>query len=541
MEKKRRNEYLHIGRASDLSGSDRTLYRFFETIPGILSVGTLIVFIILSFFIPKIVAYFTIGFSAYWLFKTIFLTIHLRHSFHRLRHNLTIDWSERLTKLRADDVHHVVIFPFYKEPYEVLYESVRALAESRFNTKQIAVVLGAEERAGTEAYEIAQRVQEAFQDTFLEIIITVHPADIVGEIAGKGSNIAHAAREATKRVVDTHGFAYENVLVSAFDADTVIYPDYFSCVTWNFLTTEDAQHASFQPVPLYNNNIWSSPTLSRILAYSSTFWQLIQQERPERLSTFSSHAIPLKALVEADYWQRNMVNEDSRIFFNLFMHYDGNYRVVPILYPVSMDANVGPGFFSTASRLYKQHLRWMYGSAENIPYLMFHFIKNSRIPLRKKIHLLGVHIEGAWSLAVQPLFLFAVGWLPLLIGGAAFNATVLSYNLPIISSWFLTAAMLGLVFLAIYGMRLMPVRPKNHSRFAFVRLWLQWLLVPFTMIIFSAIPGIEAQLRLAFKKYIGFWVTPKSRENNTEGNPSVLSNRRMEQTLFTPKSREGNV
>lgn len=123
--------------------------------------------------------------------------------------------------------------------------------------------------------------------------------------------------------------------------------------------------------------------------------------------------------------------------------------------------------------------------------------------------MLFVYIEGAWSLAVQPLFLFAIGWLPLLIGGDAFNATVLSYNLPIVSSWFLTAAMFGLIFLAIYGMQLIPKRPKDSKGASPLTMILQWLLVPLTMVIFSSIPGLEAQIRLAFKKYLGFWVTPK--------------------------------
>ena len=340
----------------------------------------------------------------------------------------------------------------------------------------------------------------------------MHPKNQIGEIPGKGSNIAYAARESTERIINARGIPHEKVIVSAFDSDSVVYADYFSCLTWNFLTSDNPLRASFQPVPLYNNNIWSAPMLSRVLGYSSTFWQMIQQERPERLSTFSSHAVPLIPLIEANYWQRNMVNEDSRIFFNLFMYYDGDYDVVPISYPISMDANVGRTFFQTVKNLYKQHHRWSYGSAENIPYLLFHFIKNPRIPFVKKIRLSLVHIEGAWSLAVQPLILFAVGWLPLLIGGSAFNTSVLSYNLPIVSSWFLTAAMFGLIFLAVYSLQLIPKNPKNESLRTRIPMVFQWILVPFTMVIFSSIPGLDAQIRLAFGKYLGFWNTPKFRE-----------------------------
>ncbi len=504
-------QYLHIGRAADLEGADRTLYRLLEWLPATLSVGTLALFVVLSFVNPAVVAYFTIAFAAYWLFKTVFLTIHLHHNFKRLRHNAKLPWTERLANLNYQDITHVVLFPFYKEPYEVLRESVQAVATANYDAQRIVIVLAAEERAGPGALETARRLQQEFQPTFLEVLVTVHPAVIPGEIIGKGSNIAFAAEQATRLVVDARGLDHARVLVSAFDSDTVVFPDYFASLTWHFLTVEDPLRASYQPVPLYNNNIWTAPLLSRILAYSSTFWQMIQQERPEQLSTFSSHAVPLSSLIDVGYWQRNMVSDDSRIFFNLFMRYDGDYRVVPLSYPVSMDANVAPSLWGTVVNLYKQHRRWMYGSAENVPYLLFHFLKNPNIPLGKKIKMTFTHVEGAWSLAVQPMFLFAVGWLPLLIGGPAFNATVLSYNLPIVSSWFLTAAMLGLVFLAAYGMRLIPARPVGKTWVASATMVLQWIFVPLTMVFFSSIPGLEAQIRLASARYLGFWVTPKQR------------------------------
>ncbi len=104
-----------------------------------------------------------------------------------------------------------------------------------------------------------------------------------------------------------------------------------------------------------------------------------------------------------------------------------------------------------------------------------------------------------------------MGWLPLFIGGHTFNATVLSYNLPIVATWFLTLAMSGLVASSIFFMYLVPQRPHEYSWRRSITMALQWILVPFTMVIFSAIPGLDAQVRLLFGKYLGFWVTPKNR------------------------------
>lgn len=507
------NAYIHVGRASDLTGRDRLIYRLFEMLPGFLSLGTLIGLVLLAIFAPTVAAYFSIFFSGYWVFKTVFLSVHLGHNFRRLKHNMSIDWQERLQNLKYQDILHVVIFPFAHEPYAVLKESVQALADSRFPKNQIAVVLAAEERAGAHATEVAERVRKEFEGVFTDIVVTVHPDGVSGELAGKGANISYAAEEARKRIVDARGADYAKTVVSAFDADTVIYPDYFGCLTWYYLTEDDPTRASFQPVPLYNNNIWDAPILSRVLAYSSTFWQMIQQEMPERLTTFSSHAASMKALYEAGYWQKNVVSEDSRIFFNLFIRYDGNYRVVPISYPISMDANVSKNWLGTVGALYRQHRRWSYG-AENVAYLLFNFLKNPRIPFRKKWQQAYIQIEGFWSLTTHPLILFVVGWLPIWIGGHEFNASVLSYNLPIVATWFLTIAMFGLVVSSVFYMRLVPERPRKYSIGRSISMALQWILVPLTMVVFSAVPGLDAQIRLLTGNYLGFWVTPKMRKES---------------------------
>ena len=120
-----------------------------------------------------------------------------------------------------------------------------------------------------------------------------------------------------------------------------------------------------------------------------------------------------------------------------------------------------------------------------------------------------VQVEGFWSLVTNPLILFTLGWLPLVIGGNDFNNTILSYNLPIVARSLLTVAMLGLIVSAIISISLLPKRDNDQSKKDYVYMALQWILVPFTMIVFSAIPGLDSQTRLLFGKSLGFWVTPK--------------------------------
>jgi hypothetical protein len=506
--------YFHVAHARDLMGKDRILYRFLEMIPGLLTWGTFILIVALSFYKPIWAAYFIIIFDLYWLLKTIHLSIHHYHNWKRMKHNIKQDWQALLSNMKYEHLWHLVILPFYKESYEVLDTTLNSLIGSRYKNKKLIVVLASEERAGPEAQEIALKIKNKYESHFGHFLITTHPKDIPGEIIGKGPNITHATEQARVEILDKNSIPYDNVIVSAFDIDTVIWPHYFSCLTWHYLTVPDPSKCSFQPVPLYNNNLWESPAISRVAAMTSTFWQMIQQERPEKLVTFSSHSIPFNSLYKVGYWQKNMISDDSRIFWNLYFANNGDYYVVPISYPVSMDANLSPKFWTTFKNIYKQHLRWMWG-VENIPYMLFGFIKNKSISFKKKVHQSIIQLEGFWSLATNPIMILVLGWLPIVLGGPAFRDTVLSYNLPNITRDLMTIATMGLILSAIIASSLVPPMPKGYKKrkrrwFAMI---IQWIMVPFTIVIFGSLPGIHAQTRLLLGKYIGaFWVTPKHRK-----------------------------
>ncbi len=501
--------YLHIGRADNLSQKDRLIYRILEILPGAISWGSILLLVFLSWFLPAWAAFFIIAFDIYWLIKTAYLSMHLRANWKRMKHNISLDWSKRLENMKYDDIWQMIILPFYKEDTAVISGTVESLIASQWNKERMIVVLACEARAGEEAKNRAEEIFKKYGNTFGKFIITIHPENSPGEMAGKGSNIAFAAEDARKRILDENSIKYEDVLVSAFDIDTLVYHQYFLCLTWNFLTAENPYRSSFQPVPVYNNNIWAAPSFSRVVATSGTFWQMIQQERPERLATFSSHSISFKTLYDIGYWQKNMVSEDSRIFWNAFVYYDGDYKVVPLSYPVSMDANLASSFWETVRNTYKQQRRWAWG-VENIPYILFAFLKNKKIPFRRKVNLSFVQLEGFWSLATNPIIIFLLGWLPLTLGGEAFNKTLLSYNLPIITRDLMALAMVGLVLSVIVSMSFLPPRPKHRSKFTYFFMVIQWALVPLTINIFGSIPALDAQTRLMFGKYMGFWVTPKN-------------------------------
>ncbi len=503
--------YYRVGNASGLSGKDRIIYRFFEMFPGIMAWITIIGIFVLSFYKPFYSAIFIIVFDVYWLLKTVYLSIYLRQNWKKTKHNISADWKEKLSNLKYGRIYHMVLLPFYNESYEIVEKSLTSLLSCEYDNKKIIVVLSGEERNKKHCLDTINKVKSEFDGRFGHLLCVIHPSGIPGDVPGKGSNISYSAEEARKEILDKNNISYEDVIVSAFDIDTVPYPQYFECVTWNFLTAEDPMHASFQPIPIFNNNIWEAPSLSRVVAFSATFWQMIQQERPDILSTFSSHSVCFKTLYDVGYWQRNIVSEDSRIFWSSLLAYDGNYRVIPISYPVSMDANLSDSFWKTAKNIYKQQRRWAWG-VENGPFLFFGFLKNKKISIYTKIKFVFTLLEGYWSLSTNPIILFFLGWLPVLLGGREFNYSILSYNLPMLTRTMMTLSMLGLFLCAAIAASFIPRAPEGYSGWRKTMMFVQWIITPITIIIFGALPAIDAQTRLMLGKYMGFWVTPKYRK-----------------------------
>ena len=507
--------YLKIGRAADLKDpKERLFFRILEIIPGVFSLGTLLAVILLSWLWPMWAALFIIPFVVYWLLRTIYFSFHISSTYKKMRENEKKDWLALLRDMPGGkwrDIYHLIIIPRYREPLEIIRSVFASLLKSDYPKDRLIVVLACEERMAKEAHALGADIEQEFGNKFFKLLITYHPADLPGEIMGKGANDAWGTRRAQEEIIDPLHIPYENIIVSDLDADTCVYPKYFSCLTHYYLTADSPTRSSFQPIPLYNNNIWQAPSISRVFAFSATFWQMMCQERPEKLITFSSHSMSFKALVDVDFRQVNVVSDDSRIFWQCFLRYDGDYKVVPMYYPIAMDANVASSFWRTMKNIYKQQRRWAYGAGE-MAYFVFGFFKNKKIPLRTEISLTWTIFEGHWSWATTSFVIFFLGWLPVVLGGDEFNRTMLSYNLPLLTSRLLTVSMLGLLGSAYSSLILLPPRPPVYGRRKYLFFILEWFLLPVIMIFFTALPALDAQIRWMLGKYMGFWATEKTRK-----------------------------
>jgi hypothetical protein len=494
-------------------------YRTLEIIPGLNVWLTFIATIALSIISPLYGIYFVIIFDVYFVLRITYTLIFLIISWFKYRRASKVNWWSFLKHTHHkhwEEYHHIVFLPTAGEPFEVVDNTFYNLAhKTKYKQKKMILVLAGEEPFEKEFLQIASQIKEKYEDIFYKIIVTVHPKDLPGEIRGKGSNLYHAGYE-VKKYIDEKNFDYKKLIVSTFDIDTLSHPDYFAYLTHKFISHRDPYRASFQPMAFYHNNIWESDPITRVVANSTTFWLLTDLARPERLFTFSSHSMSWQALVDIGFWQNNIVTEDSRIFLQCLIHYDGDYEVVPMHIPVSMNTVYVGNLWRSLVNQYKQMRRWAYG-VEHFPYMIWQFSKNKKIPLSKKIVYTWNQTEGVYTWATAPMLIFFMGYLPLYLAEKQGLTSVLTQNAPLMLENLMHSGMLGMILIALMSVFILPPMPrKNHGSkftipFKYSMMLLQWLLFPVTMIIFGSIPAIDAQTRLMLGKYLGFWVTEKKK------------------------------
>jgi hypothetical protein len=231
--------------------------------------------------------------------------------------------------------------------------------------------------------------------------------------------------------------------------------------------------------------------------FGTTFWLMTELSRPEGMMTFSSHSMSLRMLVDVDFWQKDIVSEDSRIFLQGLMRYHGQYRVTPMYLPVSMDTVMTGDYWKALGALYKQLRRWAWG-VENFPFMAKKFAADPDM------------LEGMYTWATAPLLIFILGRLPFWFAPDQFRDFAVFQNTPFTLEWLMRFAMIGVFVSAGLAFTLLPPRPSHVPRHRAITVaLLQWLLLPVTFVIFGAFPAIDAQTRMMLGRPLGFNVSPK--------------------------------
>ncbi len=219
-----------------LNKKERRLQRLLEIVPGATSWSVLIGMLILSLTKPLIAAIFVIAFDFYWFLRLLYMTLFLIAAYCRLSIEKKTNWMERILSLKTsprwEDIRHLVIIPIVKESREIIEPGISSLSRQKFPGHQILVVLAVEERAEERIQQEALEIASYYRKKFLDCTLVMHPDGLPGEARVKGANATWAAKHAAA-LFKTKGILFENVVVSCFDADTVVSPEWANHILRN--------------------------------------------------------------------------------------------------------------------------------------------------------------------------------------------------------------------------------------------------------------------------------------------------------------------
>jgi cellulose synthase/poly-beta-1,6-N-acetylglucosamine synthase-like glycosyltransferase len=410
---------------------------------------------------------------------------------------------------KPSQIYNVVIMPAYNEPLEVIQPAVQAVLDTTYDKKHLIVIFAYEERGGAGIKKTAETLKKRYQSKFHSFHIVEHPKDLPNEVIGKGGNITHAGRW-LKGYLEEQNIAFSDVIVTTMDCDNKPHKTYFDYLTYEYIAREDRKHLSYQPVCLFTNNIWDVPAPMRVVATGNSFWNIISSMRPHTLRNFASHAQPMDALVEMDFWSVRTIVEDGHQYWRSYFYFGGNYEVVPLHVPIYQDAVLSGTYVKTLKAQFIQLRRWAYG-ASDVPYVGVRVFSSQRnVPFWAGFTRFVRLLDGHITLACVSILVAFGGWIPLLLNGEAARSMAV-HELPDTISILQRVAMIGLVAMVFTSFKLLPPRPARYKRSRSVIMVLQWALMPVTAIVYSSAAAFYSQTRLFFGKYLDkFDVTEKT-------------------------------
>lgn len=511
-------------------------YRFFEILPGSLSWLLLFTPVILSAISATAAVFFVLIYLLIFFVRSLGYTARAIVGFRQMRQHMRLDWPGlgadldagevlptelkrpkwHLTNLRRLDqraevikpkqLTHAVIIASVDESREILEPTIQAVLASDYDPKRLVLVMAYEGRAGKEAEATVLELLDLYKDKFKHAMAVKHPADIPGEVIGKGGNITYAARQ-LRKYLEQAKLDPTRVLVTTLDSDNRVDRRYFAALSYLFCVVPKPQQASYQPLAMYTNNIWDAPTLMRVIATGNNLFYIVGSQRPHLSRNFSAHAQPMQALIDMDYWSVRTVVEDGHQFWRSYFHFDGDYRVYPFSIPIYQDAVLADGYWKTIKAQFIQLRRWTYG-ASDIAYIADKgFWKPNKIPklnvLSKLLRTLESHVSWATGVAL----VFISGFIPPLLHPQNLAAN----ELPLIVSRIQRVGLATAVVSVYICLVTLPPRPARHKRHRSVLMLLQWVLAPVTSFCFGSLAAFNSQTRLMFKRYLSkFDVTEKA-------------------------------
>ncbi|KAH7358824.1 glycosyl transferase family group 2-domain-containing protein [Plectosphaerella cucumerina] len=269
-----------------------------------------------------------------------------------------------------DTVIHAIIIPNYKEEVDTLRETLDVLASHPQARGCYDIYLAMEIRETNVELKAGGLVQE-YLKKFRSIDYTLHPSDIPGESAGKGSNMAWAARRASERYpLETR----KDVIITGIDADSHLLSNYTTQITTMHHAYPETAGTTLYSAPIiFDRNAHEVPALVRVADILWAGCGLSGLYNGSSIAPPTSvYSVPLSLADQVGGWDcdADAIGEDLHMYIKCFFALNGNLTNRTVFAPVSQsnitsDGAKGlHGVYAGVRARYRQALRHMWGALD---------------------------------------------------------------------------------------------------------------------------------------------------------------------------------
>ncbi|CAD6986232.1 unnamed protein product [Tilletia controversa] len=210
----------------------------------------------------------------------------------------------------------------------------------------------------------AEVLIEHYQTTrraFVDMAFSLHPGNIVGESAGKASNVNWAARSMATRIPESE---HHYTIMDVLDADTLLAADFFlsSAVKYALAPASRRAVMMFVPPTLFDRNGAEVPVFTRA---ADIFWCCagiggIYPSSWVKIPT-SAYGASLELVKYCDYWDcgPEAIGEDMHFYVKAMFETKGNVYAETIYSPASQcNVVVSAGSGPVSSYMSDMRARW---------------------------------------------------------------------------------------------------------------------------------------------------------------------------------------
>lgn len=483
--------------------ADRLSFRLLDALPGAIAWLTAGTTIALAWSAPRLALSAAAALAVYCALRFGLALLALRRGLRLIRQWEHTDWASP----DPAPAQHVILLPNAHEPEALLQRTLEALA-AHPEAAHMTVVLAMEgAEPGAEAK--GDRLRAAFAGRFARVLVTLHPADLPGEIACKSANLAWVARHLPPLLAGMPGYAPDRVLITVMDADTLWHPAYFTCLGTLFARSPQRHRTIWQAPIRYHAKVWQTHPFVRALHAYACAWELAYLAAPWwQALPMSSYSLSLALLETAGGWDADAIADEWHLAIKAFFALEGQLQVQPVYLPFLAQAAGTGSLWEALRERYRQTLRHAWGARE-IGYTLQRLGSHPRVPIRRGLGLLLRVAHDHLLAGAGALALVSGTQLPLLLHPAQRGALLQHPALWIAQAAFGVLAVLTLLVWHS-DRRLRPARPPSLPSRDRVLEVLSLPLLGLLATLTVTLPVLHAQMRLLRGKSLRFRVTPKT-------------------------------